>query len=199
MRLLRTDVHREDAVTLRLRSRRDEVNECGGERKKERPRRPAARVNETRFGEERREEKRQRRRKWESLASKKDETMYNTVWKGPTSRSTILFGCLYRARRYRRTFVLNVRRSSPRQWLPCFYFEEEGNDRKIRPCVVPFVVHACMIKGWSIAAITNDVTPLFRLRDEVISLSRAHDRRTFTFVRSFVTSPTWWDYTTLVH
>ena len=62
----------EDAVTLRLRSLRDEVNEVRRrkrererEREKERERasRPAARVNETRFGEERREEKRQRRRK----------------------------------------------------------------------------------------------------------------------------------------
>lgn len=53
----------EDAVTLRLRSLRDEVNECGEVREKERASRPAARVNETRFGEERREEKRQRRRK----------------------------------------------------------------------------------------------------------------------------------------
>lgn len=36
------------------------------------------------------EKERQGRRKWEWLASEKDETMYNIVWKGPKSRSKIL-------------------------------------------------------------------------------------------------------------
>ena len=68
------------------------------EKERERASRPAARVNETRFGEERREEKRQRRRKWEWLASKKDETMYNTVWKGPTCRVRRSSSDVYTAR-----------------------------------------------------------------------------------------------------